>query len=79
MLLNCLPDSSSRLTILKEATEVDPGCVEIMPRKRVTPHVRTWLYSLHTDTRNFSDSLTPVIGERCTLKVWEMVRIKFYH
>ena len=63
------PDSSSRLTILNEATEVDPGCVEIMPLKRVTPHVRTWLYSLHTDTRNFSESFTPVIGERCTLKV----------
>ena len=53
---------SSRLVILKEETEVDPGWVEIMPRKRVTPHVRTWL-SAHTDTKNFSDNFTLVTGD----------------
>jgi hypothetical protein len=47
---------------LKDETEVEPGCVEIMPRKRVTPHVRTWL-SEHTDTKNFSDSFTFTTGD----------------
>ena len=32
---------ASRETTLKEARGVEPGCVEIMPRKRVTFHVRT--------------------------------------
>lgn len=50
--------TSSRDTILKDATGVEPGCVEIIPRNLVTLHVRTWLYSLHTDTRNFSDKVT---------------------
>ena len=31
----------SRETTLKDARGVEPGCVEIMPRKRVTFHVRT--------------------------------------
>ncbi len=48
--------------ILNEETEVDPGCVEIIPRNRVTPHVRTWL-SEQTDTKNFSDNLTFVTGD----------------
>jgi hypothetical protein len=52
----------TRLVILKDETEVEPGCVEIMPRKRVTPHVRTWL-SEHTDTKNFSDSFTFTTGD----------------
>ena len=42
---------------LKDATEVDPGWVEIIPRNRVTAHVRTWLYSEQTETKNFSESL----------------------
>ncbi len=42
---------------------MDPGCVEIMPRKRVTLQVRTWLYSEQTDTRYFSDSVTFVTGD----------------
>ena len=50
--------TSSSATILKDATGVEPGCVEIIPRNLVTLHVRTWLYSLHTDTRNFSDKVT---------------------
>ena len=50
--------TSSSDTILKDATGVEPGCVEIIPRNLVTLHVRTWLYSLHTDTRNFSDKVT---------------------
>ena len=50
--------TSSSETILKDATGVEPGCVEIIPLNLVTLHVRTWLYSLHTDTRNFSDKVT---------------------
>lgn len=50
--------TSSSDNILNEATGVEPGCVEIMPLNLVTLHVLTWLYSLHTDTRNFSDSVT---------------------
>jgi hypothetical protein len=34
---------------LKEASGVEPGCVEIIPRKRVTDHVRTWLLSAQTE------------------------------
>ena len=41
----------SSVTTLKEEREVGPGCVDIIPRKRVTPQVRTWLYSEHTDRR----------------------------
>lgn len=50
--------TSSSDSILNEATGVEPGCVEIMPLNLVTLHVLTWLYSLQTDTRNFSDSVT---------------------
>ena len=32
--------------------------------------LRTWLYSLHTDTKYFSDSVTRVTGDRCTKNVW---------
>lgn len=42
------PSADSRARILKEASGVEPGWVEIMPRKRVTDHVRTWLLSAHT-------------------------------
>ncbi len=49
--------------ILKLARGVEPGWVEIMPRKRVTLQVRTWLYSEQTDTRYFSDSVTFVTGD----------------
>ena len=56
--------SSSSDTILKLELGVDPGWVEIIPLNLVTFHDLTWLYSLHTDTRNFSDSFTPVIGDR---------------
>lgn len=41
----------SSVTTLKEEREVGPGCVEIIPRKRVTPHVRTWLYSEQTERK----------------------------
>lgn len=37
------PSTESRARILKEANGVEPGCVEIIPRNRVTVHVRTWL------------------------------------
>lgn len=43
------PSTSSRLRILKEVSGVDPGCVEIIPLKRVTVHVRTWLLSAQTE------------------------------
>lgn len=55
---------------LNDASGVEPGWVEIIPRKRVTCHVRTWLYSEHTEMRNFSDSVTFVTGLWCTVKVW---------
>ena len=34
---------------LNDAKGIEPGCVLIMPRNRVTFHVRTWLYSEHTE------------------------------
>lgn len=37
------PSTESRARILKEANGVEPGCVEIIPRNRVTVHVRMWL------------------------------------
>lgn len=40
---------SSKERILKEVRGVEPGWVEIMPLKRVTVQVRTWLLSAHTD------------------------------
>lgn len=43
------PSADSRARILKEASGVEPGWVEIMPRKRVTDHVRTWLLSAQTE------------------------------
>jgi hypothetical protein len=54
--------AETRLVILNDDTDVEPGCVEIIPRNLVTPHVRTWL-SAQTDTRNFSDNFTFVTGE----------------
>jgi hypothetical protein len=48
---------------LKLARGVEPGWVEIMPRKRVTLQDLTWLYSEQTDTRYFSDSVTLVTGD----------------
>lgn len=42
------PSADSSARILKDASGVEPGWVEIMPRKRVTDHVRTWLLSAHT-------------------------------
>lgn len=55
---------------LNDASGVEPGCVEIIPLNRGTRHVRTWLYSLHTDIKNSSDSLTFVTGLWCTVNVW---------
>lgn len=43
------PSADSSARILKEASGVEPGWVEIMPRKRVTDHVRTWLLSAQTE------------------------------
>lgn len=43
------PSADSRARILKEASGVEPGWVEIMPRKRVTDQVRTWLLSAQTE------------------------------
>lgn len=43
------PSADSSAKILKEASGVEPGWVEIMPRKRVTDHVRTWLLSAQTE------------------------------
>ena len=42
------PSADSNARILNEASGVEPGWVEIMPRKRVTDHVRTWLLSVQT-------------------------------
>lgn len=42
------PSADSNARILNEASGVEPGWVEIMPRKRVTDHVRTWLLSAQT-------------------------------
>lgn len=42
------PSTSSKAKTLKEAKGVEPGWVEIIPRKRVTVQVRTWLLSAHT-------------------------------
>ena len=61
----------SRETTLKDARGVEPGCVEIMPRKRVTFHERTWLYSEQMETRFFSLSMTFITGFRCTMNVWK--------
>jgi len=61
--------TSSSDTILKDATGVEPGCVEIIPRNLVTLHVRTWLYSLHTDTRNFSDKVT-CNNSKCVIHIY---------
>lgn len=58
-------------TTLNDARGVEPGCVEIMPRKRVTFHVRTWLYSEQMDTRFFSLSITFTTGFRWTMNVWK--------
>ena len=62
---------ASRETTLKDARGVEPGCVEIMPRKRVTFHVRTWLYSEQMETRFFSLSMTFTTGFRWTMNVWK--------
>lgn len=45
-------------TTLNEASGFEPGWVDIIPRNLVTLHDRTWLYSLHTEIKNFSDKLT---------------------
>lgn len=50
------PSADSRARILKEASGVEPGWVEIMPRKRVTDHVRTWLLSAQTEGQEGSRS-----------------------
>ena len=42
-------DPCSIETTLKELNGVGPGCVDIIPRNRVTLHVRTWLYSEQTE------------------------------
>lgn len=42
------PSADSSARILKDASGVEPGWVEIMPRNRVTDHVRTWLLSAQT-------------------------------
>ena len=44
--------------------------IMIISSYRVTPHVLAWLYSEQSETRNFSESLTLVMGERWTLNVW---------
>ena len=62
---------ASRETTLKDARGVEPGCVDIMPRKRVTFHVRTWLYSEQMETRFFSLSMTFTTGFRWTMNVWK--------
>jgi hypothetical protein len=73
--------TSSSDTILKDATGVEPGCVEIIPRNLVTLHVRTWLYSLHTDTRNFSDKVT-CNNSKCVIHTYPcwytLLRQKYY-
>jgi len=63
--------SPSRETILKDANGIEPGCVEIIPRNLVIVQLRTWLYSLQTDTKYFSVSFTFVTGLRWTVKVWK--------
>lgn len=59
---------ASKETILKLASGMEPGWVEIIPRNLVTAQLRTWLYSEQTDTKYFSDKVT----------CWQRkVRIKF--
>lgn len=55
---------------LNDASGVEPGCVDIIPLNRGTRQVLTWLYSLHTDIKNNSESLTLVTGLWCTVNVW---------
>ena len=62
-------DVSSKLMILKEAMEVEPGWVEIIPLNLVTLHVLTWLSSAQTETKSSSDNLTLLILDRWTVKV----------
>ena len=62
--------SSSKDTILKLARGVEPGWVEIIPLNLVTFHVLTWLYSEHTETKYFSDSVTLVTGDLNTRAIW---------
>ena len=62
-------DVSSKLMILNEAMEVEPGWVEIIPLNLVTLHVLTWLSSAHTETKSSSDNLTLLILDRWTVKV----------
>lgn len=63
------PSTSSRLRILKEVSGVEPGWVEIIPLKRVTVHVLTWLLSAQTDsqqTHKVRDALTGLTEEHVT-------------
>lgn len=41
-----------------------------IPRNRVTLQVLTWLYSLQTEIRYFSDNVTLITGLWCTVNVW---------
>ncbi|TNN43742.1 hypothetical protein EYF80_046087 [Liparis tanakae] len=51
--------------ILKEARGVEPGWVEIIPRNRVTVHVRTWLLSAHTEAQKNDTGPQPQVDTRC--------------
>lgn len=55
------PSADSSARILKEASGVEPGWVEIMPRKRVTDHVRTWLLSAQTEGAQGEQEIRPAV------------------
>lgn len=57
------PSPGSRARILKEASGVEPGCVEIIPRKRVTVQVRTWLLSAQTGRRVGREAVEAMQGQ----------------
>lgn len=61
------PSADSSARILKEASGVEPGWVEIMPRKRVTDHVRTWLLSAQTEEQGGAGSRSGLHPHRSTL------------
>lgn len=56
------PSADSSARILKEASGVEPGWVEIMPRKRVTDHVRTWLLSAQTGEQEGGQQVRPAMA-----------------
>lgn len=74
------PSADSSARILKEASGVEPGWVEIMPRKRVTDQVRTWLLSAQTEERTQQQVrplvVTPLLTFLCPSMTHRMIPSK---